>query len=257
MNKTNRIRVTNIQRMCFHDGPGIRTTVFLKGCSLRCPWCSNPENISFEIQEYHVDGKNGIYGRDYRVDELFGEIMKDRAFWGTEGGITFSGGEPLLQANQLKPLLELLKKDGINVVVETALFVNWDNIDPIVEYVDGFIVDVKVLIPKNCKAHVGGDLMQFEENVKRLYEKRKISVFRIPCSNEYTLIDENRKQIQCFVKEYPNIPVQIFKIHNLGEAKYASLGMKAHDFENVDDERMDLFAMELKSLGADVLIISL
>lgn len=106
--------ITNIQRFSLHDGPGIRTTIFLKGCSLRCPWCSNPENIKPYPEKYYKDGIEGIYGKNYTCDEVYNEIIKDRAFYDENGGVTFSGGEALLYVNELLPLLEKLKKERIS-----------------------------------------------------------------------------------------------------------------------------------------------
>ena len=104
MNTT--VLVTNVQRFSLHDGPGIRTTVFLKGCSLHCPWCSNPENI-FPVQEkYRVDGKDGVYGKMWMLSDIYAEILKDRSFYEHEGGVTFSGGEPLLFIKKIEPNIQ-------------------------------------------------------------------------------------------------------------------------------------------------------
>ena len=83
--------ITNIQRFSLHDGPGIRTTVFLKGCSIKCPWCSNPENIKNYPEVYYKDGVKGIYGKEFSLDEIYAEIVKDRVFYEDNGGVTFSG----------------------------------------------------------------------------------------------------------------------------------------------------------------------
>ena len=92
-----KILLTNIQRFSLHDGPGIRTTIFLKGCSLRCPWCSNPENLNPYPEEYIKDGNRGIYGKEYAIDEIFIEVMKDKDYYESNGGLNFSGGEALLK----------------------------------------------------------------------------------------------------------------------------------------------------------------
>lgn len=133
------ILYTNIQRFSLHDGPGIRTTVFLKGCSIRCPWCSNPENLSNQIQRYIKDGQEAFYGSFMEPDELYAEILKDKNFYIGEiddysisnceemnrlpGGVTFSGGECLLQIEQLIPLLKRLRDEHIHITVESSLFV--------------------------------------------------------------------------------------------------------------------------------------
>lgn len=107
------VRITNIQHFSLQDGMGIRTTVFLKGCNLNCPWCSNPENISFEIENYHHDNQSEYFGYDISLEDLEKEILKDEVFYGDDGGVTFSGGEPLLQIKEFKPLLKSLKNKNI------------------------------------------------------------------------------------------------------------------------------------------------
>ena len=118
-----KVRITNIQRFCLSDGPGIRTTVFLKGCNLNCPWCANPENIEYEFNDYIKDnGEKGIFGYDIELENLFEEIMKDKEYYKmNNGGVTFSGGEPLLQIKRLEPILKKLKENKINICFETAL----------------------------------------------------------------------------------------------------------------------------------------
>ena len=100
-----KVKISQIQRFCLHDGPGIRTTVFFKGCKLKCPWCSNPENISFSIEEKYPDE---LKGKEWELDELYCELIKDKTFFDKEGGITFSGGECLWQFENLEPLLNNL-----------------------------------------------------------------------------------------------------------------------------------------------------
>ncbi len=158
------ILITNIQRFSLYDGPGIRTTVFLKGCSLRCPWCSNPENLVDKVQNYTKDGVNGIYGKYCSCDELYFELMKDRQFYDSKprgqqqtwdclnkipGGVTFSGGECLLQMKQLKPLMEKLYAESVHMAVETSLFVACSDLKTAIQYIDLFYVDVKLLIKEH------------------------------------------------------------------------------------------------------------
>ena len=101
--------LSNIQRMCMQDGPGIRTTVFMKGCGIHCPWCSNPENLSFEAEEYTRSDGKGVYGSSYSIDEIYQEIIKDKDYWGSDGGVTFSGGEALMHMDFLQELFRRLK----------------------------------------------------------------------------------------------------------------------------------------------------
>lgn len=137
--------ITNIQRFSLHDGPGIRTTVFLKGCSIKCPWCSNPENIKNYPEVYYKDGVKGIYGKEFSLDEIYAEIVKDRVFYEDNGGVTFSGGESLLYVDELLPLMNKLKKENITIAVETCLFVPRQKLEKVIPYIDFFYVDMKIL----------------------------------------------------------------------------------------------------------------
>ena len=142
-----KVRITNIQRFCLSDGPGIRTTVFLKGCNLKCPWCANPENIDYNFNKY-ID-KNGeikVFGYDIELNDLFNELMKDKNFYRlNNGGITFSGGEPLLQIKKIEPLLKKIKDEKINICFETSLNVPQELVKIAIDYADEFIVDIKIL----------------------------------------------------------------------------------------------------------------
>ena len=136
----------DIQRFSVHDGPGIRTTVFMKGCPLRCRWCHNPEGLSGEIQPQFFQEKcigcgscqnertlsNAeicpseaiqVCGKAWEDSSVFEEIMKDRVFYGNDGGVTFSGGECLLQAEFVAAVLARAKAAGLHTAIDTAGFV--------------------------------------------------------------------------------------------------------------------------------------
>lgn len=257
-----KIRVTNIQRMCFDDGPGIRTTVFLKGCSIHCPWCSNPENISFEKQcvcnkENMQTHTEGVYGVDYNPELLLEVLEKDRKFWGTDGGVTFSGGEALLQARQLEEVWIHLKSQGIHMAVETALFVPEELLDIAMRYIDFYYVDAKLLEKKLCTSVLGGDISQYRKNVEKLAVQHKNIHFRVPCSKEYVLLEKNQEILCEFLGDYGQFPVEIFAVHDLGKAKYRSLGMEMPHFENITEEEMDAFRERLLQKGCQVKIINI
>ncbi len=245
----NRIIITNIQRMCFHDGPGIRTTVFLKGCTLRCPWCSNPENLSPLPEDYEKDGIHGVYGREYTADELVKMVLKDRDFWGTEGGVTFSGGEALMQTEALEDVFRELKNRGVHLAVETALFVPEGLLEKAMSYIDDFIVDVKILESSLCREVLGGNRELYLRNVSRLYESGRLKLFRVPCCREYTFSERNRELLMSFFQKYTGIPVQIFAIHSLGEKKYQSLGRAMWKVEELGWEALETYCRELQQAG--------
>lgn len=251
------IRITNIQRMCFHDGPGIRTTVFLKGCSLHCPWCSNPENISFLPESFEKDGTIGSYGKDYSTEELIHILMKDRDFWGTEGGVTFSGGEALMQAESLISVLKELKVQKVHTAVETALFIPEKYLEIVLPYMDYFIVDVKLLNTRRCKEILGGDLTVYIKNVENLFKTGKLKLFRIPCCPEYTFTEKNKEKLVTFLRGYRGVPVQLFAIHELGEKKYEALGRSMWKSAGIKEKRLYDFKafLERQKIQAEVIQI--
>lgn len=253
-----KVRVTNIQRFSLQDGPGIRTTVFLKGCSIRCPWCANPENLSYEIQKYEEEnGKKGIFGYDIELEELEKEILKDEKFYHlNKGGVTFSGGEPLLQFEKLENLLKKLKERNINICVETALFVPTNLLEVALKYVNEFIVDVKILDAEECKNILDGDISLYYKNIEKLFqekEKKDIKI-RIPVIAEYTLKEKNKKKILELLGKYQPEEVELFKLHKLAEKKYNVLKQEMSQFKEVEEKEMQQFLEEIRTLKIGVKI---
>lgn len=227
------VRITNIQHFCLHDGPGIRTTVFLKGCNLKCPWCANPECISCDIE--------GDFGRDISIKDLEKELLKDKAYYSlNNGGVTFSGGEPLLQIDKLNKLLMSLKNQNIHICFETALFINKKLLKYAVPYVDEFIVDIKILVPVLCKNTLGGNVDVFMENLKFLSRVNKKVKFRIPVCKD-VLDSQNINLILDLLADFKSNSVEIFKVHNLAKEKYQKLNKEFYYSEVSDGELMDLF----------------
>ena len=241
--------VTNIQRFSLHDGPGIRTTVFLKGCSLHCPWCANPENLFPYPEEYVKDGRKGIYGEYLSCDEIYQEIIKDRIFYDQpdesselgvqRGGITFSGGEPLLQFDVLEPLLQRLKNENIHICVETSLFVPEDKLSTALKYVDLFYVDIKILDESRCKNVLGGNLKQYMSNLDSLFSSVRSVVFRVPIIGGFTDDEENLANLCELVSKYRPVKIELIKEHNLGKNKYISLGKEPLELNSVSNEDME------------------
>lgn len=247
--------VTNIQRFSLHDGPGIRTTVFLKGCSLHCPWCANPENLIPYPEEYVKDGRKGIYGKYLSCDEIYSEIIKDRIFYDQpdesselgvqRGGVTFSGGEPLLQFNVLEPLLQRLKSENIHICVETSLFVAEDKLSIALRYVDLFYVDIKIFDEDKCKNILGGNLKQYVSNLDILVSATQAVVFRAPIIGGYTDDEENLASLCDLVSKYRSVKIELIKEHNLGKNKYISLGKEPLELNKTTDEKMEYIKSKL------------
>lgn len=249
--------ITNIQRLCFHDGPGIRTTVFMKGCTIHCPWCSNPENISYLEEQYENDGIQGIYGKYYDAEELVDELLKDKIYWMKDGGVTFSGGEALSHMAYLENVFKLLKQHDINIAVETSLFVNPICVEKALEYVDYFIIDIKILENDKCKELLGGHVSKYYQNIAMVcnHHRHENILFRIPSSEMYTLTKTNKQKIIELVDQYKDIPIELYRLHMLGKQKYDSLKLK-YSFQIGFHEEKVLSEMykELITRGCHVVI---
>lgn len=255
------ILITNIQRFSLHDGPGIRTTIFFKGCSLRCPWCSNPENLRLCQENYIKDGIEGTYGIYMSCEELLREIVKDKTFYGANdcnkkdylsalpGGVTFSGGEALLQMEQLIPLLERLKEEHIHTTVETSLFVEEKLLQIAMKYIDLFYIDIKILKADACKNVIGGNVSHYLKNVDLLMKQGKDTVFRVPVIGNYTDTNVNRDYIIKFIKRYKPLKVELLKGHNLGMSKYITLGLTPPMIEEVSLEYLEEYKEQIITVG--------
>lgn len=235
------IFLTNIQRFSLHDGPGIRTTVFLKGCSLHCPWCSNPENV------YGNDGKY------YSPEKLLREILRDRIFYDDDirGGVTFSGGEPLLQIGALVPLLEALKSENVHIAAETCLYVPRKNLDTAMKYIDLFQVDMKIMNAELAFRILGGDYGVYLANLDALMKARNDVIMRIPVIEGYTDSEENMNAVKKILAEYSGSiqRADLIKGHNLGAVKYRKLELDEPCYIAVSDEFMMKYKHNISEFG--------
>ena len=235
-----KVLISNIQRFSLHDGPGIRTTVFFMGCPLQCPWCCNPENRTEEIKTYEDDfGVTRTYGKQYSVEELKKEVLKDQLFYKEEGGITYSGGEPLLQLSKILSLLKYLKQTNISQCVETTLSVPNCLLENVLDYIDLFYIDLKILNKEELKEKLNGDFDLIYSNLKILKKKNKKIVFRIPVVKGYSYNEDNFALIKNIVKEFKPIDVEVFSVHNLAKKKYTNLKLEYEDFETIDDKELE------------------
>lgn len=251
------VRITNIQHFSLDDGPGIRTTVFLKGCNLNCPWCCNPENINFEIEEYIENNSKKKFGYDISLEKLEDEILKDEVFYSKIGGVTFSGGEPLLQIKELEGLLERLRDKNINICFETALMVPTKLVKIALDYIDEIYIDIKLLDENEVCDVLNGDIKLYYENLDLIVNNINNITFRIPLNHEYTLNRENMDKIYEFISKYQNYNVEIFKTHNLAENKYKALNKKLESFSKISDEELDEICRNLRKYNKNVRIIKI
>jgi pyruvate formate lyase activating enzyme len=269
--------ITNIQGYSIHDGPGIRTVVFLKGCSLKCAWCANPECISPEVQvgfiknlctgcgkclevcpenaitydaQKHrvdyarctaclrcVDGclYNALvrYGQEMEVAEVFEAVRRDKMFYEDGGGVTVSGGEPLLRAPFVRELFELCKSDGIDTCVETSGCVGGESFLQVLPVTDHLLFDLKLMDPKRHLRYTGQSNDLILANARLAAQKGADILFRIPLIPTVNDNEENIRATAGFVKAIMAKPaVQLMPYHRLGDSKYKALGL-AYDFQQV------------------------
>ncbi|HNY51040.1 MAG TPA: pyruvate formate lyase family protein [Smithella sp.] len=215
-----KLNVLKIQRTCVHDGPGIRTTIFFQGCRLRCLWCQNPEALSLKPAPASDD--------DYSIPEIMEIVLRDKDYYAkTGGGITLSGGDPLLQnPNTLTYLLKLLKDENIHIAVETSLHVPWENVERIASYVDLFLVDLKVVGDEELhKKLTKQDDHLIQSNIKKLIASNAKIKFRMVMVPGYNDAEIQIKATADFLKSIHDPSIELLKYHNMYEDKARRLGL--------------------------------
>ncbi len=223
------LNVSDIQHFSVGDGPGIRTTVFLKGCNLHCPWCHNPETISRNPQELFFEkaGKRILYGRRMTVSEIAEEIAEDLDFYRDGGGgVTVSGGEPLLQSQAVAELLAILKQKGISTLVDTAGDVPWENFLRVKDVTDIFFYDIKTGSEEKYSSVIGGNGARIYENLGRLISEGCAVRVRIPLIPGFNTSGESCEEICLRLREAGATEADLLPFHRLGSAKYEALGRR-------------------------------
>lgn len=220
-------RVFDVQKYSIHDGPGIRTIVFLKGCVLRCRWCCNPESQEYKIQTMKVLGEEKVIGRDVTVREMIEEVEKDRAYYyRSGGGMTLSGGECLCQPEFAGALLRAAKERGISTAIESMACVKWETIEAILPYLDTYLMDIKHTNTAKHKEFTGRSNELMMENARKvaLSGKTKL-VIRIPVIPAFNDTVEEIQGIARFADTLPGVDkIHLLPYHRLGQDKYEGLG---------------------------------
>jgi pyruvate formate lyase activating enzyme len=274
-------RIFDIQRFSVHDGPGIRTTIFLKGCPLRCRWCQNPEGLDRSISLWHfanLCGRSGrceavcptaaitlglagveinqhactlcgdcveacprnalaFDGRDATTQAVVDEVLRDSIFHDVSGGgVSFSGGEPLAQAGFVLETAAALKARGVPTTLESSFHAPWASIEPLLDVIDLFIVDVKVADPEGHRRATGVTNTLIVENLRRLATALRGTnriLIRVPLVPRYTASAENLGAIAELVSEIDStLPVELMNFNPLASAKYRRMGIE-HEFADV------------------------
>ena len=229
--------IFDIKRFAVHDGPGIRTTVFLKGCPLRCAWCHNPESMSGDICEVAKSVRMGdktftdveTVGREIAVSELMKELEKEKIFMEeSNGGVTFSGGEPMMQSAFLNEALKACKAAGLHTAVDTSGYARWELLEETAQFTDLFLYDLKLMDNASHQQFTGVSNELILSNLLGLSALGKDIWVRLPMVENVTFTDENISHTLEFLKSLPNKPqsVDLLPYHNTAAHKYERFGIE-------------------------------
>ena len=251
-------RIFDIQRFSTHDGPGIRTIVFLKGCALRCRWCCNPESQSYEIETMMQNGKPKVIGRDVTVEEVLTEVLQDRPYYNRSGGgVTLSGGESLLQPDFAIALLKACKDNGINTAIETTGFANPDVIERFLPYLDTVLMDIKHINSEKHKEFTSQPNEKILENAKLIASKANKLIIRVPVIPTFNDTIAEIAEIAAFAANLPNVnEIHLLPYHNMGRDKYAGLGREyaMGDIKSPTNELMEVLKQTAEQFGLNAYI---
>lgn len=292
--------IFNIQRFSIHDGPGIRTTVFFKGCPLKCTWCHNPESQNSEREILYdknkctlcgkcmkacknnaIEIKNNILttnmdkctfkgdctvccinsarqvaGKEYTVDEVVEEVLKDRVFYkNSKGGVTLSGGEPLIYADFVEELLKKLKKENIHTAVDTCGYGDFEAIERISKYTDLFLYDLKLMDDDKHILYTGLSNAVIIDNLIRLSKIHKNINLRLPLIEGINADEDNMIRILKFIKDTNVKKINFLPYHDIGRHKYEKLSRPySENMKRPADEKLKRFKEIFEKEGYKVKI---
>lgn len=264
--------IFDIERNSFVDGPGIRTTVFFKGCNLNCAWCHNPESKSGKKQMmFYADKCTGcgsckqvcthpdacilcgacehycladarkVCGKEYTADELLTEVLKDQEFYlHSGGGVTFSGGECMLQLDALTALLQKCKEHGLHTAIDTAGHLPWESFLKVLPHTDLFLYDIKAFDAQTHEKFVGVPNERILQNLQRLLRAGAKVWVRIPIIGGVNDSIEEMQKIKAFLDEAGKPEkIELLPYHAMGENKYRALGQEPQTFTVPTPEQMN------------------
>lgn len=253
-------RIFDIQKFSTHDGPGIRTIVFLKGCILRCRWCCNPESQSHRIERMHTaEGKNKIVGYDVTVGEVMEKVERDMPYYRRSGGgLTLSGGEALCQTEFVKALLEEAKEMGINTAVETTACLPFDEmIKPVLPLLDTVLMDIKHTNSLKHEEYTGLRNELILQNARKIAESGAHLIIRVPTIPGFNDTEDEIRDIAKFAASLPSVnEIHLLPYHRLGYDKYVGLDReyKMGDVKPPDGEKMERLRKVAESEGLKAVI---
>jgi len=255
--------IADIQHCSLHDGPGIRTTVFVKGCPLNCVWCHNPECISPRPEVmYHADkcigcghcaegcfsGARVTCGREMTLDEVMEELRRDKPYYGGSGGLTLSGGEPAIYPEFSAALLDRCAAEGIGRALETSLYAAPEVLMPLLRRCDIVMCDLKHSDPELHKKYTGAGNALILENLRLLDSLGIPIILRTPVIAGLNDDDENITAAAVIAASLKNLKYyELLPYHPLGVSKAAALGREQTIFEAPSPERFRELAEIVKS----------
>ena len=243
--------IADIQRASVHDGPGIRTAVFFKGCPLNCVWCHNPECIAFEpqIMEYPdkcigcgfcadgcYSGAKVVCGREMTTDEVLKQIALDRHYYKADGGVTFTGGEPMCYVPFLSELIDKCKADGIGTAVETSMLIYDKNL---FRKLNVIMADLKLWDDAEHIKYTGVSNQTIKENFRCVNELGIPMIIRTPIIPEITGNAENIRSIAEFLSGLDNvIKYELLPYHPLGLTKLNALKINEYKQYTIPSKKL-------------------
>lgn len=246
-------RVFDIQRFSVHDGPGIRTIVFLKGCVLRCKWCCNPESQEYDIQKMVRGGKTETVGKDMTVEEVMTVVEEDRQFYRRSGGgMTLSGGEIMCQPDFAEALLIEAHDRGINTAIETTSCAKWENVERIVKNADTILMDIKHTNSEKHKQFTKQSNELILENAKKIGNMGANLIIRVPVIPIFNDTPEEIGAIAEFASQINGVKqIHLLPYHRYGIDKYEGLGRNYElaEIESPTDAKMEELRKIAESKG--------
>ena len=254
-----------IERFATHDGPGIRTVVFLKACPLHCPWCANPESQSPEPEQMRKNGEQVWIGRPVNIDEVMAVLERDADYYANSGGgITFSGGECMMNGKVLLQMLKACKQRDWHTAIETSGMAPTKTFEAVLPYVDLFLFDLKHTDAQKLKAVTGADLNLILKNLRTISNYQlsivnsQLTILRIPCIPEFNITPDFFTSAFALAKEFGIRHIDLLPYHTLGIEKYRQLDRK-YPYpvtQPLDKKALLPYQQQGKALGLDIHIVA-
>jgi len=291
----------NIQKFSLHDGPGIRTTIFFKGCPLKCRWCHNPEGLNNKIEmlynqdkctlcgecikrcpksaiqminnrietdmskcnlcdectHYCIHGAREIAGKEYSIDDIVKIVLKDKIFYEeSKGGVTLSGGEPVMQIDCVEELLKRLKQENIHTSVDTSGIMPFNYYERIYKYTDLFLYDIKIIDEEKHKMFTGVSNSIILDNLRKLSKIHNNINIRLPIIEGVNADDEHINALINLIRGLGIKDINLLPYHDISRHKYKKLDMEydGQEMSVPTSEKMENFKLRLEDEGYTVKI---